>query len=60
MQVKSATWQEIREQKQRLEDMRCFQCKRLLQRIDRDALRPGYRLEIKCVDCKSLNYRVGA
>jgi phage FluMu protein Com len=41
-------------------DMRCTRCRRLLQKIEEDALRPGKRIEIKCSHCKVINYSVGA
>jgi phage FluMu protein Com len=40
-------------------DMRCIRCRRLLQKIEADALRPGKRIEIKCSHCKVINYSVG-
>jgi phage FluMu protein Com len=41
-------------------DMRCTRCRRLLQKIEEAALRPGKRIEIKCSHCKVINYSVGA
>jgi phage FluMu protein Com len=41
-------------------EMRCDRCRRLLQKIEEDALRPGKRIEIKCSHCKVVNYSVGA
>ena len=46
-------------QKIRWQEMRCLRCRRLLQKIEEHALRPGMRLEIKCAHCKVLNYLVG-
>jgi len=40
-------------------EMRCVRCRRLLQKIEEAALRPGKRLEIKCAHCKVMNYSVG-
>jgi phage FluMu protein Com len=40
-------------------EMRCVRCRRLLQKIEESALRPGKRLEIKCSHCKVMNYSVG-
>ncbi len=40
-------------------EMRCVRCRRLLQKVEEHALRPGMRLEIKCAHCKVLNYLVG-
>ena len=40
-------------------EMRCVRCRRLLQKIERQALRPGKRLEIKCGHCKAMNDLVG-
>jgi hypothetical protein len=40
-------------------EMRCERCRRLLQKIEESALRPGKRLEIKCSHCKVMNYSVG-
>ena len=40
-------------------EMRCLRCRRLLQKIEESALRPGKRLEIKCSHCKVMNYSVG-
>jgi phage FluMu protein Com len=40
-------------------DMRCTRCRRLLQKIEEQALRPGKRIEIKCSHCKVINYSVG-
>ena len=45
--------------KVRWQEMRCLRCRRLLQKIEEHALRPGRRLEIKCTHCKVLNYLVG-
>jgi len=39
--------------------MRCVRCRHLLQKVELGALRPGKRLEIKCVRCKLFNYLVG-
>jgi phage FluMu protein Com len=41
-------------------EMRCTRCRRLLQKIEEDALRPGKRIEIKCSHCKLINYSIGA
>ena len=41
-------------------EMRCVRCRRLLQKIEQHALRPGKRLEIKCGHCKAMNDLVGA
>jgi phage FluMu protein Com len=41
-------------------EMRCARCRRLLQKIEQHALRPGKRLEIKCGHCKAMNDLVGA
>lgn len=41
-------------------DMRCTRCRRLLQRIEEHALRPGKRVEIKCSHCKVMNYSIGS
>jgi phage FluMu protein Com len=41
-------------------EMRCVRCRRLLQKIEENALRPGMRVEIKCAHCKVMNYSVGA
>jgi phage FluMu protein Com len=41
-------------------EMRCVRCRRLLQKIEENALRPGRRVEIKCTHCKVMNYSVGA
>jgi phage FluMu protein Com len=41
------------------QEMRCVRCHRLLQMVERDALRPGKRLEIKCAHCKVINALVG-
>lgn len=41
------------------EDLRCRQCRRLLARNTRSALRPGEMLEIKCGHCNVRNYLVG-
>ena len=41
-------------------EMRCVRCRRLLQKVEQDALRPGKRLEIKCGHCKAMNDLVGA
>jgi len=43
----------------RWQEMRCVRCHRLLQKIEERALRPGKRLEIKCIHCKVVNYLVG-
>ena len=40
-------------------EMRCARCRRLLQKIEQHALRPGKRLEIKCGHCKAMNDLVG-
>ena len=40
-------------------EMRCVRCRRLLQKVEEDALRPGKRLEIKCGHCKVINYLIG-
>lgn len=45
--------------KVRWHEMRCVRCRRLLQKVEEHALRPGRRLEIKCSHCKVLNYLVG-
>jgi phage FluMu protein Com len=39
--------------------MRCVRCRRLLQKVEENALRPGKRLEIKCGHCKVMNYLTG-
>jgi phage FluMu protein Com len=44
----------------RWQEMRCVRCSHLLQKVELEALRPGKRLEIKCVRCKMFNYLVGA
>ena len=44
----------------RWHEMRCVRCQHLLQKVELEALRPGKRLEIKCVRCKMFNYLVGA
>ena len=44
----------------RWQEMRCVRCGHLLQKVELEALRPGKRLEIKCVRCKMFNYLVGA
>ena len=44
----------------RWQEMRCVRCGHLLQKVEFEALRPGKRLEIKCVRCKMFNYLVGA
>jgi phage FluMu protein Com len=43
----------------RWQEMRCTRCDRLLQKVEKQALRPGRRLEIKCSHCKVMNYLVG-
>jgi phage FluMu protein Com len=43
----------------RREEMRCVRCRHLLQKVERDALRVGKSLEIKCPHCKVINYLVG-
>jgi phage FluMu protein Com len=43
----------------RWQEMRCARCGHLLQKVELEALRPGKRLEIKCVRCKMFNYLVG-
>jgi phage FluMu protein Com len=43
----------------RWQEMRCVRCQHLLQKVELEALRPGKRLEIKCVRCKMFNYLVG-
>jgi phage FluMu protein Com len=40
-------------------EMRCVRCRRLLQKIEEHALRPGMRIEIKCTHCKVMNYSIG-
>jgi phage FluMu protein Com len=45
--------------KVRWQEMRCVRCGRLLQKVEEYALRPGKRLEIKCIHCKVVNYLVG-
>lgn len=42
----------------KLEDVRCLACRRLLFRIDPDALKPGKVIENKC-KCDVMNYRIG-
>lgn len=41
------------------EEIRCCACGRLLQKIERQALRPGKHIEIKCSRCKAINRMVG-
>jgi hypothetical protein len=41
------------------ESTRCRCCTRLLCKNTRDALRPECVIEIKCGDCKTLNYLMG-
>ena len=41
------------------EHTRCRGCSRLLCKNTRDALRPECVIEIKCGDCKTLNYLMG-
>jgi phage FluMu protein Com len=41
------------------ESTRCRSCGRLLCKNTRDALRPECVIEIKCGDCKTLNYLMG-
>lgn len=41
------------------ESTRCRCCGRLLCKNTRDALRPECVIEIKCGDCKTLNYLMG-
>jgi phage FluMu protein Com len=41
------------------EATRCRSCQRLLCKNTRDALRPECIIEIKCGDCKTLNYLMG-
>lgn len=41
------------------EVVRCRQCRRLLARNTRAALRPGEMLEIKCGSCNTMNFLVG-
>lgn len=43
----------------RWKELRCVRCRRLLLKVEDNALRPGKRLEIKCGHCKVLNYLVG-
>jgi hypothetical protein len=45
--------------KVRWQEMRCIRVWRLLQRIEEHAPRPRGRIEIKCVHCKVVSYRVG-
>jgi phage FluMu protein Com len=40
-------------------EMRCLRCRHLLQKVERDALRPGKCLEIKCPHCKVINSLIG-
>lgn len=42
-----------------LEAVRCHACRKLLFRIDSDALRPGKVIEEKCDKCDAMNYRIG-
>jgi phage FluMu protein Com len=44
--------------KSALQQMRSVRCGRLVQKVEQ-ALRPGKRLEIKCIHCKVLTYLVG-
>ena len=41
-------------------EMRCVRCRRLLQKIEENALRPGRHIEIKCAHCKVMNYSIGS
>ena len=45
--------------KSALQQMRSVRCGRLVQQVEEQALRPGKRLEMKCIHCKVLNYLVG-
>lgn len=40
-------------------DVRCAGCRRLLQKMEERALRPGKRIQIKCSHCKVMNYSIG-
>src|SRR5207248_7669064 len=40
-------------------EMRCIGCGRLLQKIEKQALRRGKHIEIKCGHCKAVNDLVG-
>lgn len=41
------------------EDIRCRQCRRLLAKNTRSALRQDAMVELKCGSCNTLNYIVG-
>lgn len=42
----------------KLEEWRCALCRRLLGRLDPDAMKPGKVLEVKC-ECNALQYKFG-
>jgi phage FluMu protein Com len=42
-----------------LEELRCVKCKQLLAKIERDALKPGRLLEIKCGKCNAFRTEIG-
>lgn len=41
------------------EDVRCRQCRRLLAKVTKRALRPEELVEIKCPSCNTRNYLAG-
>jgi phage FluMu protein Com len=41
-------------------EVRCFNCRRVLMKIEPGALTIDKRLEVKCPKCKLMNYPVGA
>ena len=42
------------------EEVRCFNCRRLLCRLEPGALRAEHRVEVKCPKCDAMNYGIGA
>ncbi len=43
-----------------LKEVRCHKCKKLLCKVEQEALRPGKLVEIKCHGCNVMNYSIGA
>jgi phage FluMu protein Com len=42
------------------EEVRCFNCRRMLMRKEPGALGPDKRIEVKCPKCSVMNYLIGS